>query len=75
VKETLSAHEAHMRNALLRALRMKRTSVSVDRADIIVKNWVIGKTKGEATILEGRLTRNIWSGDITISYRRFNVKI
>jgi hypothetical protein len=54
---------------------MKRTSVSVDRADIIVKNWVIGKTKGEATILEGRLTRNIWSGDITISYRRFNVKI
>jgi hypothetical protein len=76
MNEALTQHEARMRQALYRELKKaSHTQIVPDRVDIITKHWVIAKTKQKALILEGRLIRNVWSGDITISYRRYTVKL
>lgn len=68
--------EHAMRRALLRELsRYRKIRVAPDRADIIRKVWCIGKSKHQAYMLEGRLEQNVYSGDITIAFRRFQVKL
>lgn len=71
----LTQLEERMRQALLREMKKQHAAVSPDRVDVIRKTWVVSKTKTDALLLEGRLERNVWSGDIDISFRRFNAKL
>jgi len=74
MKESLTLYEARMRQSLLRALRTQHLAVT-ETYHIITKRWVIGRAKHEVTILEGRLKQGVYSGDIEISFRRFNVAL
>jgi hypothetical protein len=69
----LTSIEDRMRKALMRELRRQHGPVAPDRQDIIKKTWLVVKGDHRATLLEGRLARNVWSGDIEISFRRFSV--
>lgn len=71
----LSQLEERLRRALLREMKRQHKAVSPDRVDVIKKTWFVSQTKTDALLIEGRLERNVWSGDIEISFRRFNVKL
>jgi hypothetical protein len=78
MKDVLSDTETRMRRSLLRDLRSHKNRVSSivpSRVDVVKKTWVIAKTTKSASMLEGRLERNVWSGDIGISFRRYTIKL
>ena len=68
--------EYMMRRALLRALAEHKTNKIVpERLDVIKKIWLLSRSKHQAYMIEGKLERNVYSGDITISFRRFSVPL
>jgi len=74
IAETKVEHE--MKRALLRELsRHHAYRIVPNRVDTIKKTWLLSRNKEQARMLEGRLDQNVYSGDITISFRRFTVKL
>ena len=78
MKCNLTELEARMRGSLWKTLYSKRgkfhvSPIVVERVDVVKKTWVYGGSKTEHYLLEGRLERSVYSGDVTITFRRFRV--
>ena len=68
--------EQAMRRALMNELHKHRVlRIVPNRKDVVKKVWLLHKSKVQAYLLEGRLEQDVYSGDITISFRRFTMKL
>lgn len=78
MKYPLTQLEDRMRQSLWRDLFSKTrkyhtSALVVERVDVVRKTWACGSNKKEVHLLEGRLERNVWSGDVSITFRRYSV--
>jgi len=55
--------------------RHRALRIVPDRKDVVKKVWLLHKSRVQAYLLEGRLEQDVYSGDITISFRRFTMKL
>ena len=73
-------HETKIEQAMRRALtnelhKHRALRIVPNRKDVVKKVWLLHKSRVQAYLLEGRLEQDVYSGDITISFRRFTMKL